>query len=166
MEGWANLGQTGCPETYSQDSCCDQSLRPADVQTTTTTRGWRPPPPTPPPPPQLQTDRGSCHPAERSDGLQVGATACSALSKQLLGTSHRLHELRIWQQQTPKAKVPRNHQAPPWKHGRESILPRTLRGGNDSLLITHQETEVSNRLPLGQSHTVYKNQDSTSAFSG
>ena len=63
----------------------------------------------------------------------------SALCRYLLVTSHGLQALRT-QQQIPKAEVPRDHQAPLWKQGRESICPGTLGGGNDSLFITHQDT--------------------------
>lgn len=62
----------------------------------------------------------------------------SALRRYLLVTSHGLQALRA-QQQTAKAEVPRDLQAPLRKQGRESICPGTLGGGNGSLFITHQD---------------------------
>ena len=159
MEGWANLGQTGCPETYSPDSGCDQSLSPADVQTTPSTGGRGP---SAPPPPQPQTGRRSCHSAGTSDRLQVGITAYSALCRYLLVTSHRLQALRT-QQQIPKAEVPRNHQAP-LLAGRSKAGNQFAQGPSEAgmtLFITHQDTEVGHHLPLGQSHTTYSTQGST-----
>lgn len=70
--------------------------------------------------------------------------------------------LALWQQ-TPKAEVLSTPQAPLRKQNGETTLSRTLRGGDDSLLITDQGTEVSNRLSLCLSHATRRSQDSISA---
>lgn len=74
-----------------------------------------------------------------SDRLQAGITPFFSTPQVSEVTSHGLQALRT-QQQIPKAEVPRDHQAPLRKQGRESVPPGTLGGGNDSLFITHQDT--------------------------
>lgn len=155
MGGWADLGQTGCPEIQSRDARCGQSLSPADVPTTPSTGGQRPSTP------QLQTSRRSCsRPASRDFTWELLLTQHSASICWHLPCVFSALALR---QPTPKAEVLSTPQAPLRKQNGEMTLSRTLRGGDDSLLITDQGTEVSNHLPLCLSHPTCGSQDSISA---
>lgn len=88
LGGWADLGQTGWPETYFQDSC--RGLSPAGVQTTPSTKGRDPPRP------QTRsggTARGAARgrPAGTSCGLmliQHLASICQAPSSCSLHEEH------------------------------------------------------------------------------
>lgn len=99
------MGQTGCPETYSQEFCCGQSMSPADVQKTPSTGGRGPPAST--------ADRREELPKASPQGqiVDLGATAYSAISTHLLGTFHVVSTLET-RQRTPKAELlhtPRHH---------------------------------------------------------
>lgn len=98
LGGWANLGQTGCPETCSRDSCRGQRLSPTDVQTTPSAGGRGPL--LARRHPGREEPRGQ--PAGTSCSLQVGATAGSTLGKHLPSTFYMFSARRI-QQQTPQA---------------------------------------------------------------
>lgn len=103
LGGWAQLGQTGCPETYSRDYCRSQSLSLADVQTTPSTggRGAQRAADTP----EDRREELACRrPAGMSCRLQGGATAaCSAFAKHLLSTFYMSSTRRIRQ---PTARRP------------------------------------------------------------
>lgn len=87
LGGWANLGQTGCPETCSRDSCRGQRLSPADVRTPTSAGGRGPPP-------RLQTPRagGAPWPASR-DKLQPSSGSYCLFNIRQASAKHLLHVL-------------------------------------------------------------------------
>lgn len=118
--------------------------------------------------PQLQTGRSSClRPASR-DKLQTASRSHCLFSIQQASAEHlpRVFNAQAIWQQTPKAEVLSTPQAPLRKQDGETTLSRTLGGEDDSLLITDQGTEVSNRLSLCLSHPTCRSQDSISASLG
>lgn len=158
LGGWAKLGQTGCPETYSRDSCRSQSLSLADVQTTPSTGGGG-----------GQTGGAGLSLASR-DELQTsgGSYRClfsirQASAEPLL---HVLHTENTAANTKAATEETTRHHSGSEGHGGETVLSRPLGGGIHSLLITAHKTEVSDRLSLGSSHPTCGCQDSVSALSG
>lgn len=138
--GWADLGQTGCPETYSQDSCC--GLSPADVQTTHSTGGRDP---------CLncrQAERAAPQPAETSCKLEVGAPVDSAVCRHPFAHPPHVQHTQNTAAPTNVTKGPRG---PPLEAGRQTTPPRAAEEGVTP--ITDQDTEVSkHRMSLGPSY--------------
>lgn len=109
LGGWANLGQTGCPETSPRDSCPSQSLSRADVQTTPSAGGRGP---------RLACRHtggwagGVLRPASRDELLTLSGGYCLFSIRQA-SAEHLLHVLCT---ENPAAKAKGghqgNHQAP------------------------------------------------------
>lgn len=119
----------------------------------------------PPLPPQPQTGRRSCHPAGTSDRLQAGITAFFSTPQVSAGHLSRAPGT----QSTAANSKGRGPQGPPGTtpEARQGInLPRDPRRREWLPLYHPSGHKVSHHLPLGQSHTTYSTQGSTSAFSG
>lgn len=141
------MGQTGCPETYSQEFCCGQSMSPADVQKTPSTGGRGHPPL------NCRQEGGAAQGQSAGTNCRLGSYCL--LSNQQASAGHLpCGQCTRNTAANTQGRVAAHPQAPLWKQGGDTMLPRSLGGGDDSRLINDQGTEVSNRLSLSPSYNL------------